>query len=326
MGVTEAFLADTDPNKLNLGVGAYRCDNGKPTVLKSVQTAQKAILEKGMNNEYAPIGGDQAFVNIAVEMAYGTNSAPLKEGRVAALQSLSGTGALRLCAAFIGKFMPGKTVYMSDPTWGNHFPIFEHAGVKTGKYPYYDPATKGLDIKGVLKAIADAPNGSGFVLHACAHNPTGVDPSRDQWKQISAAMKAKGHLVIMDSAYQGFATGDVDGDAFAIRQMVEDGHEIFVCQSFAKNFGLYGHRVGTVSVVCNSKEEKARVDSQLKILARAIYSNPPIQGARIVQMVLSDAALRKQWFADVKEMADRIIKMRALLKKGIIDAGSKHNW
>eukprot|EP01006_Ploeotia_vitrea_P032216 TRINITY_DN64481_c0_g1_i2.p1 TRINITY_DN64481_c0_g1~~TRINITY_DN64481_c0_g1_i2.p1 ORF type:complete len:293 (-),score=126.03 TRINITY_DN64481_c0_g1_i2:24-878(-) len=215
LGVSEAFNADTDSRKLNLGVGAYRDDDGKPTVLKSVELAQAQIVAQVPPNEYAPIGGEKAFVDTALKLAYGEDCAPLKEGRYTALQSLSGTGALRLAAAFMQRFKPMK-VFVPSPTWGNHFKIFEDSGLEVETYAYYDANTKGLNLQGLLADIDQAPDGSAFVMHACAHNPTGVDPTIEQWKEISQALKAKGHFVLVDSAYQGFASGDPRKDAAAI--------------------------------------------------------------------------------------------------------------
>lgn len=328
LGVSEAFKADPSPDKINLGVGAYRDDDGKPVVLPSVKEAQNRINDANLDNEYAPIVGIQRFNELAVQLAYGEDCQALKDGTVAALQALSGTGSLRLLAAFLKHNWKGDlpTCYMSNPTWGNHFPIFEHAGLKTGKYTYYDPKTIGFDMEGMIKSIMDAPDNSVFVLHATAHNPTGIDPTMEQWKEISAAMTKKGHFVSFDSAYQGFASGDCVKDAASIKLFIDDGHKVCLLQSFAKNFGLYGHRVGTFSIMCNDTEEKARVESQLKILARAIWSNPPIQGARIVQTVLDDPVLKPQWYSEVKGMADRIIRMRTLLKDGLIAEGSTKNW
>lgn len=234
-----------------------------------------------------------------------------------------------MAGEFINRFHtsnPKPTVYLPDPTWGNHFPIFNDSGLKTATYKYYDPATKGLNLKGLLADVDAAPSGSVFLFHACAHNPTGVDPSQEQWKEISARVKAKGHFVIIDSAYQGFASGDPVKDTFALRQFIQDGHQLALAQSFAKNFGLYGQRVGCLSMVCSSTEEAKKVDSQLKILARAIYSNPPISGSRVVTTILSDNQLKQQWLSDVKEMAERIILMRKLLRSELEGLGSKLNW
>jgi len=326
LGVNEAFKADSNPEKLNFGVGAYRDDDGNPVVLPSVREAERRVFEKKMNMEYDPIIGNADMVQGALKLVYGTDPAILK--KIAAIQSLSGTGCLRIVAGFIQRNWDGPlpTVYVSNPTWGNHFPIFNHQGISTATYPYWDPKTLGLDYDGFINAIKQAPNRSVFLIHATAHNPTGVDPTLEQWKGLSAALKAKKHLVLMDCAYQGFASGDFDKDKAGLDQMIADGHKVILCQSFAKNFGLYGQRVGCCSFICASEEEKERVLSQLKIVARAIYSNPPVQGARIVNEILSDPEMTAQWKGEVKEMADRIIKMRELLKAGLKKEGSKLNW
>lgn len=325
LGVTEKYNEDTSPSKLNLGVGAYRDDDGKPVVLKSVIEAQHIIHQKKLDNEYAPIAGVKTFVNQALKLAYGNDSQVLKDGRVAAAQSLSGTGALRLAGEFINRFHP-MDVYLPSPTWGNHIPIFKDSGLQVKNYRYYDAKTKGLDLNGLLEDADKAPNGSCFLFHACAHNPTGVDPKTDQWLHISKMMKQKQHFVLVDMAYQGFASGDTAHDAQSVRIFLNDGHQIGLCQSFAKNFGLYGQRVGCVSFVTSSAEETARVESQIKIIARPIYSNPPVHGARLISTILSDEKLEKQWRADVKEMADRIISMRRMLFDELKSLGSKHNW
>jgi len=330
LGVTEAFKLDKDPRKMNLGVGAYRDDNNKPVVVKSVAEAAGRLHEAKLNNEYAPIAGEPEFAKHAVALAFGDDHPFIKDNRIAAIQSVSGTGALRLVGAYIARFWPEGTpkpkVYLPNPTWGNHLPIFADAGLETAYYKYYKPSTKGLDLEGVLADIDAAPEKSVFLFHACAHNPTGVDPTPEQWKQISKAVKAKKHYVILDSAYQGFASGDPVKDTAALRQFAHDGHEFAVAQSFSKNFGLYGQRVGCLSVVTGDAKEKSNVESQLKIIARAMYSNPPIHGARIVTTVLGDPKLRAQWEKDVKEMADRIIRMRSELRAELERLGSKHNW
>lgn len=334
LGVSEAFKADTDEKKLNLGVGAYRNDSGKPVVLPAVLEAQDRVNAKysqGQDNEYAPISGSPSFTKLSVELAYGKDSEDIKNGNVSAIQTLSGTGALRLIGEYISRFANAgtaqrPTVFLPNPTWGNHFPIFQDAGLPTDTYRYYDPNTKGLDFDGMVQDIQSMDAGSVVLLHACAHNPTGVDPTPAQWAGISTAAKEAGVFVIFDCAYQGFASGDCDRDVTAIRQFVADGHRVALCQSFAKNFGLYGQRVGCLSVLCDSAEERAKVDSQLKILARPIYSSPPLHGARIVEEILSDDALTVQWKGEVKEMAQRIIHMRTLLADGLKEQGSVHDW
>ncbi|SCV70698.1 BQ2448_3460 [Microbotryum intermedium] len=353
-GVTEAWKADKDPKKINLGVGAYRDAEGKPYVLPSVREADERILAQKYDKEYLPITGFADFTQHAALLAYGKDSAPLKEGRVssgrrtymslgegsfsscsdlvlvsqiAITQSISGTGALRIAGAFLARHYPhAKEIYVPSPTWGNHIPVMKDSGLEVKYYSYYDKKTVGLDFEGLKKDMQNAPNKSIFLLHACAHNPTGIDPTIEQWKEISNIMKEKEHFPLFDSAYQGFATGSVDTDAFALRHFVSEGHTPALCQSFAKNMGLYGERVGAFSIVCTSAEEKARVDSQIKILVRPMYSNPPVHGARIAGTILSDPKLYEQWLGEVKGMADRIITMRSQLYDLLQKLGSKKEW
>ena len=324
LGVAEAFRADASPDKINLGIGAYRDNSGAPWVLPSVRAAEGKLYEEAADHEYLGMAGLPAFVSAALRFAYGAECAALAAGRVAAIQTLSGTGACRAAGVFLERFSGADTVYVSDPTWGNHIPIFEEAGLAVKRYRYFDAATNGLDFAGMLADVEAAPDGSVFLLHACAHNPTGVDPSAEQWATLSGALRR--HVVMFDCAYQGFASGDADRDAASIRRFVADGHELLLAQSFAKNFGLYGERVGALSVVCADAAERTRVESQLKRIARPIWSNPPAHGARVVARVLGDASLRAQWTAECRGMADRIIAMRSALKANLAAAGSTRDW
>ncbi|MCJ1419001.1 aspartate transaminase aat1, partial [Xylographa parallela] len=327
LGITEAFKADSFGEKINLGVGAYRDDKGKPYVLPSVRTAEKKIVESQMDKEYAGITGVPSFTKAAAILAYGPDSAPIKEDRVVITQSISGTGALRIGGEFLARFFPnGKKIFIPTPSWANHNAVFKDSGLDVQKYRYYNKDTIGLDFEGMVADLKSAPEGSMVLLHACAHNPTGIDPTEAQWKQISDVVKEKKHYPFFDMAYQGFASGDTNKDAFPIRHFIKEGHNLCLAQSFAKNMGLYGERVGAFSIVTESSEEKKRVDSQLKILVRPLYSNPPVHGARIASEILNDPTLNKQWLDEVKGMADRIISMRALLKKNLEDIGSKHDW
>jgi len=327
LGITEAFKKDSFDQKINLGVGAYRDDKGKPYVLPSVRTAEQKVVQQNLDKEYAGITGVPAFAKAAAELAYGKESAPLKEGRIAITQSISGTGALRIGGEFLNRFYPGaKTIYIPTPSWANHKAVFSDSGLEVKSYRYYNKDTIGLDFDGMVEDIKKMPKGSMILLHACAHNPTGIDPTEDQWRQISDVVKEGDHFVFFDMAYQGFASGDTDQDAFAVRHFIKEGHQPCLAQSFAKNMGLYGERVGAFSIVCDSAEEKVRIDSQIKIVVRPLYSNPPVHGARIASTILTDAALNKQWLGEVKGMAERIIKMRALLKENLEKQGSKHNW
>lgn len=328
LGVTEAFKRDTDPRKINLGVGAYRDGTGKPYVLPCVREAEKRIISENFDKEYLPITGLAHYNNLAAKLAYGENSVPLQENRIALAQSLSGTGALRVAGEFIAKHYPhAKTVYLPTPSWGNHRPIFLNSGLEVKQYAYYDPKTVALDFEGLIRDLKAAPNKSVFLFHACAHNPTGVDPTHEQWRQISQVVQEKEHFPLFDMAYQGFASGDLDRDAFAVRHFIEQGHQIALCQSFAKNMGLYGERTGLFSLVAANPEERSNIESQLKITIRPMYSNPSVHGARIAERVLGDAQLYSQWLTELKEMADRIKSMRASLKDLLINEhGSKRNW
>lgn len=327
LGVTEAFKRDTNPNKINLGVGAYRDDNGKPYVLPSVRQAEEKIKAKGLDKEYAPISGVQEFCKRSIELALGENSPVTKEGLNATVQGISGTGSLRIGGAFLKSFFPGnKVVYLPAPSWGNHNPIFKHSGLDVQTYKYYDPKTCGMDFKGAIADISKIPEKSIILLHACAHNPTGVDPTKEQWKELSDVIKKRNLYVFFDMAYQGFATGSVDNDAFAVRYFTEQGHKICLAQSFAKNMGLYGERAGAFSIIGESKEEADRIMSQIKILIRPMYSNPPVNGARIVAEILSDPSLRSKWLPEVKGMADRIISVRNKLRENLKKEGSSRNW
>ncbi|KAB2579670.1 putative aspartate aminotransferase protein [Lasiodiplodia theobromae] len=327
LGITEAYKADSHPQKINLGVGAYRDDQGKPYVLPSVKQAEKKVVESNLDKEYAGITGVPDFTTAAAKLAYGAESKAIADGRIAITQSISGTGALRIGGAFLQRHYPhAKAIYIPTPSWANHKAVFSDSGLEVKQYRYYNKDTIGLDFDGMVEDIKNMPKNSIVLLHACAHNPTGVDPTEEQWRAISDAVKAGEHFPFFDMAYQGFASGDTNKDAYALRYFVEQGHLPVLAQSFAKNMGLYGERVGAFSVVCESAEEKKRVDSQIKILVRPMYSNPPIHGARIASTLLNDPALNKQWLGEVKGMADRIIKMRALLKSHLEELGSKHDW
>ena len=326
LGISEAFKRDVSPKKVNLGVGAYRDDNNKPWILPSVKQAEELIFKGTGDHEYLPIEGLESFSTAAVKLAY-DNSSAVTDKRIAACQSLSGTGALRLGMAFLKRFYPNaSTIYIPNPTWGNHKAIAKDSGLDFKEYTYYNPANYGLNFNGMVGDIEKAPEGSIFLLHACAHNPTGVDLSQKEWDQVYELIKKKRHVAFFDMAYQGFASGDTNRDAYGPRKFVNSGYEILLAQSFAKNFGLYGERIGCFSTVCQDTAEKDRVLSQVKILARAMYSNPPIYGAKVVSTVLNTPALNQQWLLDVKTMADRIISMRTSLVQNLKDCGSQRDW
>lgn len=324
LGIAENFKACTDPNKVNVCVGAYRDENGKPWILPSVKEAEKMMMDDpAENKEYASIVGDAAYVEQAIKFAYGQDA---DMSTIAATQTLSGTGACRVGGQFLANFFPVKKIYLPDPTWGNHIAIFENCGLEVERYRYYDRSTNGLDLDGMVEDIRNAPNGAVVLLHACAHNPTGCDPTKEQWATISALVKEKDLQVFFDSAYQGFASGDAEADAFALRYFVEEGHNVMLAQSFAKNFGLYGERCGTLSFVTNNADDKSRVMSQVKRIIRPMYSSPPIHGSSIVRTVLTSEDLTKQYYEECAFMANRIGSMRQLLVDELKKAGSTHDW
>lgn len=321
------FKNDKDERKVNLGVGAYRTNEGKPLVLNVVKKAERLIVEDTkLDHEYLPIGGDGQFCEAARLLLFGTNFTPLKEGRVATVQSISGTGALRLACAFIKNWLPGRLVLISNPSWGNHHQIFDHTGLKYQNYRYWKESTRSLDLEGLVEDFKKAPEGSVILLHACAHNPTGVDPTEAQWKTIAQVIREKKHFPFFDSAYQGFASGDLDRDAWAIRYFGELGFEMLVCQSFAKNFGIYNERAGTLSVVAKDKKTAEAVYTQLEGIIRPMYSNPPAQGARVIKAILSDKQLYAEWTKELAGMADRIAQMRKALYDELKKLGTPGTW
>eukprot|EP01132_Coremiostelium_polycephalum_P007543 gene7543-9274_t len=326
LGVTVAFNKDTSPSKINLGVGAYRDEDGKPFILGCVKKADKKIYEANVDHEYAPIAGVASFNQLAASLALGSDCQHIKDKRFATIQTLSGTGALRVAAEFLNRFLPNTTCYVPNPTWGNHNVIFGDSGVPVKSYSYYDPKTCGLNFEGMYNDIKAAPKGSIILLHACAHNPTGVDPSTEQWKKLSQVCKEQEHFVLFDFAYQGFASGSPEKDAEPVRMFVKDGHNIGLCQSFAKNFGLYGERIGAFTLLTSTPEEAINIESQLKILVRPMYSNPPVYGARLVSTILNNQELTAEWRGEVKLMADRIIGMRESLVKYLKQYGSTKDW
>ena len=304
---------------MNLGVGAYRDENGKPWVLPCVQKAERQILDDpAANHEYLSMEGLPEFRDLSAKLLFGENSDAVKEKRVSTTQSISGTGANHLGAKFLQHhytFPNGqKVIYLSDPTWPNHLSIFGETGINTEKYAYYDSKTRGFDFNGMKNSLGAGPEGTVILLHACAHNPSGVDPTQEQWKELAEVFKAKRHFAFFDCAYQGFASGNPDQDAFAVRYFVEQRTiPVIVCQSFAKNAGLYGERIGALHIVCSSAQEAQTVQSRVNAIQRSEISTPPAYGARIVARILSNPELRAEWDRDIKTMANRIIEMRKQL-------------
>jgi aromatic-amino-acid transaminase len=316
LGVTEAFNVDARPDKVNLGVGVYYDDNGKVPVLECVRLAEKKLAETVRPRSYLPIDGMQSYDRSVQEVLFGKPSTVLDAGRVVTAQALGGTGALKIGADFLRRFNPGAQVWISDPSWENHRALFEYAGFTVNSYPYYDPATRGLDFDGMMGALNRLPAGSILVLHACCHNPTGVDLAPQQWEQVIATVKTRNVLPFLDIAYQGFAEG-LDSDAAAVRRFAELCPVVFVSSSFSKSLSLYGERVGALSVVSTDVDEAARVLSQLKRVIRTNYSNPPTHGGQIVATVLTTAELRTLWEEELRQMRERIKETRRHLVEKI---------
>uniref|UniRef100_A0A7S0RL76 aspartate transaminase n=1 Tax=Pyramimonas obovata TaxID=1411642 RepID=A0A7S0RL76_9CHLO len=326
LGVSTAYQACESPDKLNLGVGAYRTEELQPYVLEVVKKAETIMMEKGENKEYLPMSGLPAFRKATLDLLLGAEHPAIAEGRAIAIQSLSGTGSLRVGAAFLAKFFPGRKVFFSNPTWGNHKNIFGDAGVEWDMYRYFDPKTVGLDFEGMIEDIKAAPKGSVILLHGCAHNPTGVDPTKEQWEVIADTVKECGHLPFFDVAYQGFASGSLDEDAFAPRFFVDKGMEIMVSQSYSKNLGLYSERVGAINIVAADAESATKSASQMMKLLRAIYSNPPVHGARIVAEVVGNEEMFAEWKAEMEAMSGRIDGVRNALKADLDELMPEKDW
>ncbi|KAJ5673765.1 Aspartate aminotransferase cytoplasmic [Penicillium macrosclerotiorum] len=331
-GLMKAYREDPSDKKVDLGIGAYRDNNAKPWILPVVKKADDAIHnDPSLNHEYLSIGGLADFTSAAQKLIVGADSPAIHEKRICSLQTISGTGAVHLGGLFLAKFHPQKpTIYLSNPTWANHNQIFTNVGLSLAKYPYFSAQTKGLDFDGMLGALQAAPTGSVILLHACAHNPTGVDPTQEQWKQIAAVMRERHHFPFFDTAYQGFASGDLVRDSWAIRYFVEQGFELCVAQSFAKNFGLYGERTGAFHFVsapgADASTAIAHIASQLAILQRSEISNPPAYGARIASRVLNDPVLFAEWEEDLRTMSGRIQEMRRGLRERLEKRGTPGSW
>merc|ERR1719502_2366892 len=327
LGMSQRHAADTDPRKVNVSIGAYRTDEGKPLVLSCVKKAEKMMLEdSSLNKEYLPQRGDVEYAKLCQKMIFGKDSQLIKDGTVATVQTLSGTGALRLGAEFVKRYAPGVAIYVSSPTWGTHTSIMDHANLPCKTYRYWDAENRNLNLAGMLEDIENAPDGSIIMLHAAAHNPTGVDPTKEQWDQIKAVCQKKSHLCWFDNAYQGYATGCLDKDGYATRSFAESGLQLLISQSFAKNFGLYGERAGTFSLTCGSTEEVNNVLSQLDVLIRNLYSNPPKHGANIVKIVLSNPELEQEWREELLAMSVRIQDMRKALYDELVSLGTPGSW
>jgi aromatic-amino-acid transaminase len=315
LGITEAFNADKNPNKINLGVGVYYDDNGKVPLLECVKKAEALLMEKLAPRTYLPIEGLAAYDKAVQELVFGADSAVVQEKRAITAQAIGGTGALKLGADFLQRFSPKSQIWISDPSWENHRALFESAGFTVNNYPYYDASTRGVNFAGMLGALKSMPAGSIVLLHACCHNPTGADLTDGQWYEVVQVVTQRGLIPFLDMAYQGFGDGIAE-DGKVVRQFAQAGGPLFVSNSFSKSFSLYGERVGALSIVGASAEEASRILSQLKRVIRTNYSNPPTHGGQVVATALATPELRKLWEEELAGMRVRIREMRqALVQK-----------
>lgn len=324
-GLTEAYNADQRPGKVNLGVGVYYTDEGKVPLLRAVLEAEKEVVAKEAPRAYIPIEGPNPYNSAVQNLLFGKDSVLIQAGRVVTAECLGGTGALRVGGDFVKRLEPTAKAAISSPSWENHRGIFEAAGYEVLEYTYFDPKTRGVDFDGMVKSLESFPAKTLVILHACCHNPTGADLNKDQWQKIISICQQKQLIPFLDIAYQGFADG-IEEDGAAVRMFADSGMSFFVSSSFSKSFSLYGERVGALSIVTQSKEESARVLSQLKRVIRTNYSNPPTHGAAIVATVLNSPKLRQMWEDELAQMRDRIKSMRQGLKEKLAAAGVSQDF
>ena len=315
LGLNAAFKADPRSNKVNLSIGAYKTDDLQPLVLAAVKKAEQQILTEGMDKEYLSQDGDPEYVKRSIRLVFDT-----EQDNIFGAQAPGGTAGVRLAGEFLAQ-IGSQVIYIPDPTWANHNQVFTRAGLEVASYPYYDAGHREFTRSRMVEAIKSIPSGSPILLHACCHNPTGLDPTPADWKEISTAIKVQGLLPVFDFAYQGFGRG-IDEDATGVRHFLADGHQMLVANSYSKNFGLYGERIGGFYVVTADAETAERVRSQVMRIIRANYSNPPLHGSRIIAAVLASDALREEWESELAVMRERISSMRKALAEGLNAGGS----
>ncbi|ORX55412.1 PLP-dependent transferase [Piromyces finnis] len=328
--LVDLYQKDENPNKINISVGAYRDENGNPYVLPVVKKAKQILLnDPNANHEYNPMTGVDSFCKNAAKVILGKDSPALIEDRCATIQTVAGTGALKIACEFLKK-TKNTPIYISNPTWANHKAIIEFSGLEWKEYSYWCQEKRNLNIDALLEDMMNAPDNSTFLLHACAHNPTGTDPTKEEWKKICEVMKKKNHFPFFDCAYQGFASGSLENDAWAIRYFLEQGFEAIVCQSFSKNMGLYSERAGYIHVIVepssNASEIARNIRSNLSSITRSILSNAPNFAVRIVDIILSDPQLYNEWIEQMNIMSGRIQKMRKLTRDKLVELKTPGTW
>ncbi len=320
LGLTEAFVKDPNPAKINLSVGVYKDAQGNTPILATVKAAEQRILKNERSKGYLPMTGSPDYDARVQQLMFGADHEAVTSGRAATAQTPGGTGALRVAGDFIHTMFPGAKVWLSEPTWPNHPAIFAAAGVETATYPYFDAATNALAYDAMLDRLRQIPTGDVVLLHGCCHNPTGIDPTAEQWAQIADVIAERGLLPLLDFAYQGFAEG-LEEDAVGLRSLCGAAKEMLVCTSYSKNFGLYNERIGALTLLAASAGDAATALSQLKLRIRTNYSNPPAHGAAIVATILGDEQLRGQWLTELQQMRDRINGMRKLFVQTLAAKG-----
>lgn len=325
LGLNEAFRNDSSADKVNLTVGVYQDEKGQTPVLKSVKTAEAKLLEGETSKGYLPIGGLGEFCDLTQTLYFGEDQEVISSNRAATFQTPGGTGALRVAADFVHQNFPSASIWCSTPTWPNHPKVFAAAGVNVENYAYFDAASHGVNVDAMLDAIRQVPAGDVVCLHACCHNPTGADPTAEQWKQIADVVYDRGLLPLLDFAYLGFGDG-IEADRVALMEFARPGAELLVASSYSKNFGLYRERVGALTVVTRDSDSAKTVASQVKATIRTNYSNPPSHGASIVREILLDSALRDQWDGELAEMRERINGMRTLFTQSMAERLPDHDF
>ena len=315
-GLNEAMGRDPRPDKINLGAGVYKDETGKTPILEVVKEAEDCLLKGETTKSYLPIDGSADYAETVRELVLGPDHGVIRDGRAVTVHAPGGTGALRLVGELVRIVGGPPTIWLSNPTWANHKKIFAAAGLEIRSYGYYDPESRGLDFESMLASLEEVQAGDLVVLHGCCHNPSGVDPSPDQWKDLGKLLSRRGGVPLVDFAYHGFVDG-TDKDAQVIRHLADTMEELVICSSFSKNFGLYAERVGAATLITGSSKQSAAVLSQAKACARSFYSNPPMHGAAVVTTVLQDAELRARWEVELAVMRDRIQKMRVELAAGL---------
>lgn len=324
-GLTEAFKNDSNPDKVNLGAGVYKDDNGNTPVLACVKAAEKILLDVEKTKSYLPISGDPSYADNVQKLLFGETGDAYTSKLASTIHAPGGTGALRMGAELLNTFRPTAKVWVSSPTWANHKGIFGSAGLEIKDYPYYNPDTKRVDIDKFLDCLNQIPEGDIVLLHACCHNPSGVDLSNDQWKQVTDIAAKQKWIPFLDFAYQGFGDG-VEEDRFAVDLFSNSGLDFFIASSFSKNIGLYNERTGALTIVSPSQKEAQVAMSHLKLTVRTCYSNPPAHGGLVVSTILNDNALTTQWLEELADMRKRIVAMRTAFVDGLAERGVKNDF